>query len=72
MYHQLIEFKIPPGDEPPEARLGDLDLKSPAKASSWIALERQLIDEGWYTRDEKTGAHDGVLCALHRNIIETQ
>ena len=32
-----------------EARLGDLDVKSEAKLESWTALEKSLIDEGWYT-----------------------
>jgi len=50
--------------------LGDLDLKSPAKASSWVAQERQLIDEGWYTGDEESGVQDGVLCALQRNTVD--
>lgn len=38
-----------------EARLADLDLKSPAgeKAGYWKTLERSLIDGGWYTGTEK-------------------
>lgn len=49
-----------------EGRLGDLDMKSPAKAISWIAQERQLIDEGWYMGSEVNGAHSDILCALQR------
>ncbi len=49
-----------------EGRLGDLDMKSPAKASSWIAQEWQLIDEGWYTGTEVNGAQSDILCALQR------
>lgn len=49
-----------------EGRLGDLDMKSPAKASSWIAQERQLVDEGWYTGTEVNGVQSDILCALQR------
>ncbi|KAL8674834.1 MAG: hypothetical protein Q9168_000815 [Polycauliona sp. 1 TL-2023] len=44
-----------------EARLGDLDLKTPdgGKADYWRETERQLIDEGWYTATEKTPAPKG-------------
>lgn len=31
-----------------EARIGDLDLKSPAKAEYWRSVEMGLIAEGWY------------------------
>lgn len=49
-----------------EGRLGDLDMKSPAKASSWIAQEWQLIDEGWYMGTEVNGAQSDIICALQR------
>ncbi|MCJ1244471.1 Inositol-pentakisphosphate 2-kinase [Trapelia coarctata] len=65
-----LYIRVPPGDEPLEARLGDLDLKSPAKASSWIAQERQLVDECWYTGDKMSDAQKGVLCALQRDARE--
>jgi len=41
--------------EPVEARIGDLDMKSPegGKADYWRALERSLIDGGWYTGTEE-------------------
>lgn len=37
-------------NESVQAKIGDLDLKSPAngKAKYWIDIERKLIDEGWY------------------------
>ncbi|KAI4130149.1 MAG: hypothetical protein LQ338_001857 [Usnochroma carphineum] len=52
-------LKIPKGYETKaqmEARLGDLDLKTPDgnKAAYWRETEQQLIDEGWYTATEKT------------------
>ncbi|KAL8778837.1 MAG: hypothetical protein Q9213_007229 [Squamulea squamosa] len=44
-----------------EARLGDLDLKTPdgGKAEYWRETEQQLINEGWYTATEKTPAPKG-------------
>ncbi|KAI4220514.1 MAG: hypothetical protein L6R36_007569 [Xanthoria steineri] len=53
-----------------EARLGDLDLKTPdgGKGEYWKKTEQQLIDEGWYTATEKTPAPKGrCLCLLSRN-----
>ncbi|KAI9808509.1 MAG: Inositol-pentakisphosphate 2-kinase [Pycnora praestabilis] len=50
-----LYLKIPPTDASPiDARIGDLDLKSPAegKAEYWRSLERSLIDGGWYTGTE--------------------
>ncbi|KAI9742570.1 MAG: Inositol-pentakisphosphate 2-kinase [Claussenomyces sp. TS43310] len=43
-----------PADEraPLTARLGDLDHKSPLKLDRWRTVERQLLDEGWYTATE--------------------
>lgn len=35
-----------------EARLADLDLKSPLKVTRWREVERGLIDEGWYVNGE--------------------
>lgn len=37
-----------------QARIGDLDLKSPenGKAKYWIDIEKKLIDEGWYAGTE--------------------
>ncbi|KAK5111719.1 hypothetical protein LTR85_011764 [Meristemomyces frigidus] len=35
-----------------EARLGDLDLKLPKRLGKWRAVERCLIDDGWYTNTE--------------------
>ncbi|KAL8646190.1 MAG: hypothetical protein Q9226_006973 [Calogaya cf. arnoldii] len=52
-----------------EARLGDLDLKTPdgGKGDYWRNTEQQLIDEGWYTATEKTPAPKGrCVCLLSR------
>ncbi|KAJ5054500.1 uncharacterized protein L3040_000773 [Drepanopeziza brunnea f. sp. 'multigermtubi'] len=35
-----------------EARIGDLDVKSPDKAKYWKDTERPLIEEGWYVNGE--------------------
>ncbi|KAI9844745.1 MAG: Inositol-pentakisphosphate 2-kinase [Sclerophora amabilis] len=58
------------GDDTIEARIGDLDLKTPdeGKEDYWRALETSLIEEGWYTATEsgaKSSDHDEV-CALSR------
>ncbi len=53
-----------------EARLGDLDLKSVKgeKAVYWKGVERDLIENGWYTGTEKRMPgvldNDEVLCQL--------
>ncbi|KAL8995305.1 MAG: hypothetical protein Q9188_006851 [Gyalolechia gomerana] len=54
-----------------EARLGDLDLKTPHgnKAEYWRQTEQQLIDEGWYTATEHrtpTEAEVDPVCLLSR------
>ncbi|KAL8732082.1 MAG: hypothetical protein Q9166_003036 [cf. Caloplaca sp. 2 TL-2023] len=52
-----------------EARLGDLDLKTPdgGKGQYWKEVEQQLIDEGWYTATEKTPAPEGrCVCLLSK------
>ncbi|KAL8690799.1 MAG: hypothetical protein Q9218_003848 [Villophora microphyllina] len=52
-----------------EARLGDLDLKTPNgnKAEYWKETERQLIDEGWYTATGKMPAPEGsCVCLLSK------
>lgn len=47
------------------ARLGDLDLKTgKGKAEYWRALERQLIEGGWYTATEKEKTVGENLCQL--------
>jgi len=67
MVYELTTRKVPQdANMLVEGRLGDLDMKSPAKARSWIAQERQLIDEGWYMGTEVNGAQGDVLCALQR------
>ncbi len=47
------------------ARLGDLDLKTgKGKTEYWKALERQLIEGGWYTATEKEKTVGENLCQL--------
>ncbi|TVY32354.1 Inositol-pentakisphosphate 2-kinase, partial [Lachnellula occidentalis] len=44
-------LRLPPtsaGDAPIEARLGDLDVKSPDKAPYWKQTELELINDGFY------------------------
>ncbi|KAL8908578.1 MAG: hypothetical protein Q9171_005375 [Xanthocarpia ochracea] len=53
-----------------EARLGDLDLKTPdgGKGDYWRETEQQLINEGWYTATEKTPApKERCTCLLSGN-----
>ncbi|PMD40870.1 hypothetical protein L207DRAFT_346892 [Hyaloscypha variabilis F] len=52
------------GDRRIEARLGDLDLKSPSKAQYWKDTENSLIDEGWYTGTEKKEDRQPLTCQL--------
>jgi inositol-pentakisphosphate 2-kinase len=52
------------GDRRVEARLGDLDLKSPSKAQYWKDTENSLIDEGWYTGTEKKEDRQPLTCQL--------
>lgn len=49
-----------------DARLGDLDLKSSAKVTYWLTMERNLINEGWYTGNEKESDRQPLTCALSR------
>ncbi|CAF9908832.1 MAG: hypothetical protein GOMPHAMPRED_006328 [Gomphillus americanus] len=44
------------------AKLGDLDMKSPARMKHWIATERQLIDGCWY--DMSLSGTEHIPCAL--------
>ncbi|KAM7191451.1 hypothetical protein V8F33_008927 [Rhypophila sp. PSN 637] len=47
-----------------EAKLGDLDKKNgPAKLATWQAMERRLIDEGFYTKRRPRAE---CTCALER------
>lgn len=47
------------------ARLGDLDLKTgKGKAEYWKGLERQLIEDGWYTATEREKIVGENLCQL--------
>ena len=47
-----------------EARIGDLDLKSPGKADYWKSVERPLIDEGWYLGLEPEEDWQPLTCHL--------
>lgn len=47
-----------------EARLGDLDLKSPDKVGYWRETEMLLIGEGWYAGEEV--ASQPLECLLSR------
>jgi inositol-pentakisphosphate 2-kinase len=47
-----------------EARIGDLDLKSPDKAGYWKETERALIDEGWYAGTERLSDQQPMTCLL--------
>jgi inositol-pentakisphosphate 2-kinase len=47
-----------------EARIGDLDLKSPDKAQYWKDTENSLIEEGWYTGTEKKEDRQPLTCQL--------
>jgi inositol-pentakisphosphate 2-kinase len=51
-------------DDEIEARLGDLDLKSPDKAQYWKDTERALIKEGWYTGTEQLEDRQRLTCRL--------
>jgi inositol-pentakisphosphate 2-kinase len=47
-----------------EMRLGDLDVKSADRAGYWAALERRLIEEGWYAGVERGATPDALRCML--------
>ena len=44
------------------AKLGDLDMKSPARMKHWIATERRLIDGCWY--EKSLSGTERIPCAL--------
>jgi inositol-pentakisphosphate 2-kinase len=50
-----------------EARIGDLDIKSPDKAPYWRDTERELIEEGWYLGKEKAADQQPLTCHLSPN-----
>jgi inositol-pentakisphosphate 2-kinase len=58
------EFDPEAKDDFVEARIGDLDLKSPDKAQYWKDTENTLIEEGWYTGTEKDEDHQPLTCQL--------
>ncbi|PBP18794.1 inositol-pentakisphosphate 2-kinase [Diplocarpon rosae] len=49
-----------------EARMGDLDVKSPQKAAYWKETESPLIAEGWYTGLESSDCRQPLTCSLSR------
>ncbi|RDW65540.1 hypothetical protein BP5796_10232 [Coleophoma crateriformis] len=60
-------FMCVPDDENAsiEARMGDLDLKSPDKIKYWRETEQALIDGGWYTGTEVAqDRQPNIVCAL--------
>jgi inositol-pentakisphosphate 2-kinase len=61
----FVRFPAKEGD-PIEARIGDLDLKSPLKAEHWKRVERSLIDEGWYMGIEKENWQPLVCSLSHK------
>lgn len=48
-----------------EARLGDLDVKSPAKARYWRNIEKALIEGGWYMDEEHKDDKQPNNCSLN-------
>jgi inositol-pentakisphosphate 2-kinase len=51
-----------------EARLGDLDLKLPARLEHWRSIERGLIEGGWYMNEEDEAVHTlEKICVLSVN-----
>ncbi|KAL9086299.1 MAG: hypothetical protein Q9165_007214 [Trypethelium subeluteriae] len=60
-----IFLKIPKtAGEPIEARLGDLDMKSPQKFLQWYRKEQELVNGGWYTMRDVFRKH----CLLAKTI----
>ncbi|PVH74999.1 hypothetical protein DL98DRAFT_428347 [Cadophora sp. DSE1049] len=53
------------GEGEVEARIGDLDVKSPEKLAYWKETERMLVEEGWYT-GRVEGERAGNTCSLGR------
>ncbi|KAK2625407.1 hypothetical protein QTJ16_004719 [Diplocarpon rosae] len=56
---------VDPGEDI-EARIGDLDVKSPQKAAYWRETEMPLIAEGWYTGLESSDCRQPLTCSLSR------
>ncbi|MCJ1315230.1 Inositol-pentakisphosphate 2-kinase [Xylographa vitiligo] len=49
-----------------EAKLGDMDLKSAAKAGYWRGLEERLVREDWYAVGERSGGAGETVCLLSK------
>lgn len=47
-----------------EARIGDLDVKSPDKLAYWQEIEQALVEEGWYAGTEEARGEN--TCSLGR------
>ena len=61
----FVRFPANAGDDHLiEARIGDLDLKSPNKAQYWKDTENALINEGWYTGTENAEDRQPLTCQL--------
>ncbi|CAD6504823.1 BgTH12-00326 [Blumeria graminis f. sp. triticale] len=63
-----VFVRLAHNEEKIEARLGDLDLKSPAKLSYWKKIECQLIDGGWYNDAEHPAHKQPNNCFLNRKF----
>jgi inositol-pentakisphosphate 2-kinase len=64
----FIRYNIDESVTTAEVKLADLDMKS-AKLEKWAAIEKQLIDGGWYTGTENAaGERERRVCrALQRS-----
>ncbi|KAH8591806.1 inositol-pentakisphosphate 2-kinase [Bisporella sp. PMI_857] len=66
-----VFLRFPLDDSQPctemEARLGDMDLKSKDKQGYWYEMEKQLIDDGWYTEGEANHLRQPNNCQLNPN-----
>ncbi|KAH7360104.1 inositol-pentakisphosphate 2-kinase [Rhexocercosporidium sp. MPI-PUGE-AT-0058] len=54
------------GEGKVEARIGDLDVKSPDKLAYWQETERALVEEGWYAGSETVQWERQNTCSLGR------
>ena len=62
----FVRFPDDGNDDKIEARLGDLDVKSPAKIDHWRDTEQRLIRGGWYTGKERFQDRQPLTCQLSR------
>jgi len=68
----FVKGSIDAFEDTANIRLADLDFKHahPDKVAKWIATERTLIDQGWYTNIEVDGRIDST-CLLTRRSSST-